>query len=47
MGESAIRKYAELVFHKALGFAQMSCFACSLCDDYVTLFGNPDFSAIA
>ena len=37
----------DLVFYKDLGFTQFSCFACSLCDEYVKLFGDPDFSAIA
>ena len=36
----------DLVFYKDLGFEQMSCFACSLCDEYVSLFGDPDFSAL-
>lgn len=37
----------DLVFYKDLGFEQFSCFACSLCDEYVKLFGDPDFSAIS
>ena len=36
----------DLVFYRELGFEQMSCFACSLCDEYVSLFGDPDFSAL-
>ena len=36
----------DLEFYKGLGFEQMSCFACSLCDEYVALFGDPDFSAL-
>lgn len=36
----------DLRFYKDLGFEQMSCFACSLCDEYVALFGDPDFSAL-
>lgn len=37
---------ADLQFYADLGFEQFSCFSCSLCDDYVALFGEPDFSAV-
>lgn len=36
----------DLVFYKDLGFERLSSFACNLCDEYVRLFGEPDFSAI-
>lgn len=36
----------DFKFYRDLGFERMCSFACSLCDDYVKLFGNPDFSAV-
>lgn len=36
----------DFVFYKDLGFERFSSFACNLCDEYVKLFGDPDFSAI-
>ena len=38
---------SDLKFYRELGFEAFTSFACSLCDEYVSLFGNPDFSAIA
>ncbi len=37
---------ADFDFYKKLGFQRLSSFACSLCDEYVSLFGDPDFSAL-
>lgn len=37
---------ADFDFYKKLGFRRLSSFACSLCDEYVSLFGHPDFSAL-
>ena len=37
---------ADFDFYKKLGFERLSSFACSLCDEYVSLFGHPDFSAL-
>lgn len=36
----------DFVFYKDMGFERFSSFACNLCDEYVKLFGDPDFSAI-
>lgn len=33
-------------FYKELGFERLSSFACNLCDEYVKMFGDPDFSAV-
>ena len=37
---------ADFEFYKKLGFRRFSSFACNLCDEYVSLFGHPDFSAL-
>lgn len=37
---------ADFEFYKRLGFQRLSSFACNLCDEYVSLFGDPDFSAL-
>lgn len=37
----------DFKFYHELGFENLSSFACSLCDDYVKLFGHPDLSAAA
>ena len=36
----------DIPFYKDLGFQEFTCFACSLCDEYVSLYGDPDFSAL-
>jgi len=36
---------ADLRFYRALGFADISCFACFLGADYEALYGEPDLSA--
>ena len=36
----------DFPFYRDLGFTQFTSFACSLCDEYVALYGDPDFSAI-
>ena len=36
----------DFEFYRELGFGRMSSFACNLCDEYVSLFGHPDFSAL-
>ncbi len=37
---------ADFDFYDDLGFETFSSFACNLCDEYVKLFGVPDFSAV-
>ena len=36
----------DFKFYNDLGFEIFSSFACNLCDEYVKLFGEPDFSAV-
>lgn len=36
----------DFEFYSGLGFEKLSSFACNLCDEYVKLFGDPDFSAV-
>lgn len=36
----------DFEFYSELGFEKLSSFACNLCDEYVKLFGDPDFSAV-
>ena len=36
----------DFEFYKELGFERYSSFACNLCDEYVKMFGEPDFSAV-
>lgn len=36
----------DFKFYEDLGFETFSSFACNLCDEYVKLFGEPDFSAV-
>lgn len=36
----------DFKFYDSLGFETFSSFACNLCDEYVKLYGEPDFSAL-
>ena len=36
----------DFEFYSGLGFEKLSSFACNLCDEYVKIFGDPDFSAV-
>ena len=36
----------DFLFYRQLGFERLSSFACNLGDDYVALFGDPDFTAL-